>query len=86
MFICTQKKFNEIQSIAYLVMVRMVEDGINYFNSSNQRAIPALLLRISLQTVMCITTTWSYILGISFTRFNPLLIKLWLGIEKIVEI
>ena len=52
MVICTQNKMYEIQSIAYLVMV---EDGINYFNSSSQMAITPLLLRISSQTFMCIT-------------------------------
>ena len=45
MVIYTQNKISEIRSIAYLVMV---EDGINYLNLSNQRAIPPLLLRISM--------------------------------------
>ena len=44
MVICTQNKIHEIQSIAYLVMVK---DVINYLNSSNQRAITPLLLRIT---------------------------------------
>ena len=39
MVIYTRNKIHEIKSIAYLVMV---EDGINYLNSSNQRAITPL--------------------------------------------
>ena len=60
----------------------MVEDGIHYSILTNQRAITHLLLRIFRQTLVSITTTWSYKLSISFMRFHPLLTKLRLAIEK----
>ena len=61
----------------------MAEDGINYLNVSNHRAITSLLLRLSLRKSMCIITSWSYKLSISFMKFHLLLTKLNLRMEKV---